>query len=96
MTSSETSCCGECRAGAELLAGFGVARWKAWRAVEKCSLKFSIIADLSVVRVFPSLSAVGSWEEVLLISMDFTVSQNILELELHDANLCLEKLALLS
>jgi hypothetical protein len=31
--------------------------------------------DLSVVIVFPSLSAVGSWEEVLLFSMDFTVSQ---------------------
>jgi hypothetical protein len=30
-----------------------------------------------VVTVFPSLSAVGSWEEVLLFSMDFTVSQNI-------------------
>ena len=27
--------------------------------------------------VFPSLSAVGSWEEVLLFSMDFTVSQNL-------------------
>ena len=32
--------------------------------------------DLSVVTVLPSLSAVGSWEEVLLFSMDFTVSQN--------------------
>uniref|UniRef100_A0A8C7TUI6 HEAT repeat-containing protein 1 n=1 Tax=Oncorhynchus mykiss TaxID=8022 RepID=A0A8C7TUI6_ONCMY len=30
------------------------------------------------------LSAVGSWEEVLLFSMDFTVSQNVLELELQD------------
>jgi hypothetical protein len=27
--------------------------------------------DLSVVTVLPSLSAVGSWEEVLLFSMDF-------------------------
>jgi hypothetical protein len=36
---------------------------------------------------------VGSWEEVLLFSMDFTVSQNFLELELQDANFCLKKLA---
>ena len=62
--------------GAELLAEVGVARRKAWPAVEKCLLKFSIIMDLSVVTVLPSLSAVGSWEEVLLFSMDFTVSQN--------------------
>ena len=48
-----------------LLTGVGVARWKAWPAVEKCLLKFSIIVD---VTVFPSLSAVGSWEEVLLFS----------------------------
>ena len=46
--------------------------------------------DLSVVTVLPSLSAVGSWEEVLLFSMDFTVSQNFLELELQDANFCLK------
>jgi hypothetical protein len=32
--------------------------------------------DLLVVTVFPSLSAVSSLEEVLLFSMDFTVSQN--------------------
>jgi hypothetical protein len=38
-------------------------------------LKFSIIMDLSVVTVFPSLSAVGSWEEVLLFSMDFSVPE---------------------
>ena len=44
--------------------------------------------------MFPSLSAVGSWEEMLLFSMDFTVSQNLLELELQDANFCLKKLAL--
>ena len=43
--------------------------------------------------MLPSLSAVGSWEEVLLFSMDFTVSQNLLELELQDANSCLKKLA---
>ena len=49
--------------------------------------------DLSVVTVLPSLSAVGSWEEVLLFSMDFTVSQNFFELELQDANFCLKKLA---
>jgi hypothetical protein len=82
--------------GAELLAGVGVARWKAWLAIEKCLLKCSIImdlSDLSVVTVSPSLSAVGSWEEVVLFSMDFTVSLIILELELQDANFCLKKLA---
>ena len=47
-----------------------------------------------MVTVFPSLSAVGSWEELLLFSMDFTVSQNSLELVLQDANICLKKLAL--
>ena len=31
--------------------------------------------DLSVVTVFLSLSAVGSWEEVLLFSMDFSVPE---------------------
>jgi hypothetical protein len=61
--------------GMELLAGVGVARRKAWPAVEKCLLKFLIIMDLSGVTVLPSLSAVGSWEEVLLFHMDFTVSQ---------------------
>lgn len=55
------------------MVGVGVARWK---AIEKYLLKFSIIIGLSVVTVFPSLSAVGRWEEVLLFSMDFTVSQN--------------------
>ena len=30
---------------------------------------------------------VGSWEEVLLFSMDFTVSQNVLESVLQEANL---------
>ena len=43
------------------------------------------IVDLSVVTVFPSLRAVGSWEEVLLFSMEFV---------LQDANFCLKKLAL--
>ena len=80
--------------GAVLLTEVGVTRWKAWPAVEKCFLKFSIIVDLSVVTVFPSLSAVGSWEEVLLFSMDFTVSQNFFEFVLQDANFCLKKLAL--
>ena len=69
--------------GAELLTLVGVARWKAWPAIEKCFLKFSIIVDLPVVTVFPSLSAVGSWEEVLLFSMDFTVSQKYLEFVLQ-------------
>ena len=72
MWKALASCCGGCRAVDRV----GVARWKAWPAVEKCLLKFSIIVDLSVVIVFPSLSAVGSWEEVLLFSMDFTVSHN--------------------
>ena len=48
---------------------------------------------MTVVTMLPSLSAVGSWEEVLLFSMDFTVSLNVLELELQDANFCLKKLA---
>jgi Na+-transporting NADH:ubiquinone oxidoreductase subunit NqrB len=43
------------------LTGVGVARWKAWPAVEKCLLKFSIMVDLSVVTVFLIFSAVGSW-----------------------------------
>ena len=59
--------------GAELLAEVGVAKRKAWPAVEKCLLMFSIIMDLSVVTVLPSLGAVGNWEEVLLFSMDITV-----------------------
>ena len=78
--------------GAELLTGVGVARWKAWPAIEKCFLKFSTIVDLSVVTVFLSLRAVGSWEEVLLFSMDFTVSQNFLEFVLQEANFSLKKL----
>jgi hypothetical protein len=61
--------------GIGLLTTVGVARWKAWPAVEKCSLKFSIIVDLSVVTVFPILSAVGSCEEVFLFSMDFSVPE---------------------
>jgi hypothetical protein len=65
--------------GAELLAGVGVARRKAWPAVDKYLLKFLIIVDFSVLTVLTSLSEVGSWEEVLLFSMDFTVSQNVLE-----------------
>ena len=39
-----------------------------------------------VVTVFPILSAVGSCEAVLLFSMDFTVSQNLFELVLQEAN----------
>ena len=66
---------------------------EAWPAVEKGFLKFSIIVDLSVVTVFPSLIAVGTWDEVLLFSMDFTVSQNFLEFVLKDAHFCLKKLA---
>ena len=80
--------------GAGLSSRIGVVRWKAWPAVEKCLLQFSIIMDLSGVTVFPSLSAVVSWEEVLLFSMDFTASQNLLEFVLQDANFCLKKVAL--
>ena len=54
--------------GAGQLTRVGVARWTAWPTIEKCLLKFSIIVDLSVVTVFPSFRAVGSWEEVLLFS----------------------------
>jgi hypothetical protein len=77
--------------GAELLVG--VARRKAWPAIEKCLVKCSIIMDLLVVTVSPSLSAVGSWEDVLLVSMDLTVFQNFWDLELQDAHFCLKELA---
>ena len=40
-------------------------------------LQSSIIMDLSVVTVSHSLSAVGSWEEVLLLSMDFSVPKHL-------------------
>ena len=83
MGEAWASCSEGCRA-------VGLARWKAWPAIEKDLLNSSIIADLSVVTVFPSLRAVGSWEEVLLSSMDFTVSQNFLEFVLQDANFCLK------
>ena len=52
--------------GARVVDRVGVTRWKAWPAIEKCLLKFSIIVDLLVGTVFPSLSAVGSWEEVVV------------------------------
>ena len=51
--------------GSGQLTGIGVARWKAWPAVVKGLLKFSIIVDLSVVTVFPSLSAVGGGALIL-------------------------------
>ena len=51
------------------------------------------MASRREMTVLHSLSAVGSWEEVLLFSMDFTVSQNVLALELHEAKFCLKKLA---
>ena len=53
--------------GAGQLTGVRVDRRKAWPAVEKYLLKFSIIVDLSLVTVFPILSAVGSWEGGALI-----------------------------
>ena len=73
-----------------MLAGVGVARWNAWPAVEKCLLKCSIIVELSVVTVFPSLSAVGSWEEVLLFAIEVSVPKRLVP---QDANFCLKKLA---
>jgi hypothetical protein len=76
---------GEVLGGAGLLTGVGVARWKAWPAIEKNVLKFSIIVDLSVVTVLPCLSAVGSWEEVILFSMDFSLKYCISR-GLFDAN----------
>ena len=82
--------------GAELLTRVVVTRWKTWPAVEKCLLKFKIITDFSAVTVFPNLSAVGSWEEVLLFSMENKVprSQTFFEFVLQDENFCLKKLAL--
>ena len=75
---------------AGLLTGVGVARWKAWPAVEKCLLKFSIITDLSVVTVFPSLSAVGG----ALILYGLHSVPDFFEFVPQDANFCLKKLAL--
>ena len=43
--------------------------------------------------MFPNLRVVGSWEEVILFSMDFTVALNFLEFVLQDAHFCLKKLA---
>ena len=57
-------------------------------------LKFSIIMDLSVVAVLPSLSAVGSWEEVLLFYMGFTVSQNFFGVRATECKFLLEKAGL--
>ena len=92
MGKAWASCCVCC---AVLFTGVGVARWKAWPAVEKCLLKLSIIVDKSVVTVFPIFSAVGSWEEVFLFSMDFIVSQNVFELVLQGSKFLLEKASLL-
>ena len=86
--------CHDAVGGADLLSRVEVARGGAWPAVHKCLMKWLIIVNLSVVTVFPSLSAVGSWEDVLLFSMDFTVSKDYLELVIQDANFSLKKLAL--
>ena len=69
------SCCGGYRA---VHRGKG-SQVESMASRRKMLLKFSIIVDLSVVTVFPSFSVVGSWEEVFLFSMDFTVSQNFFE-----------------
>ena len=44
--------------------------------------------------MFPSLSAVGSWEEVLLFSMDFIVSQNFFEVCAAGCKFMFEKASL--
>ena len=75
--------------GAGQLTGVGVARWKAWPAVEKCLLKCSIIMNLSVMTVLPSLSAAGR----RCACSPWTVSQNLFKFVLQDANFCLKKLA---
>ena len=51
------------------------------------------MVDLSVVTVFPSLSAVGSWEEMLLFSMDsvpepFGISATGCKFLFEKASLC--------
>jgi hypothetical protein len=69
MGEAWASCCGECRA-------VGVARWKALPGVEKCLLKFSIIVDLSVVTVFPSLS--GIWNPLSKVGQDGVMSEMLL------------------
>ena len=56
---------------------------------------FEMVGDLFVNLAFEDLRKVlGNWEEVLLFSMDFTVSQCFFEFVLQDANFCLKKLAL--
>ena len=54
----------------------------------KMLLEILNYSGLLVVTEFPILSAVGSWEEVFLFSMDFTVPQNFFELVLQEANCC--------
>ena len=96
-------CTGPCFAAVSehLLSGFGNEKLRKFGQVveggvelsavaEQCFLKFSTIVDLSGVTVFPSLSAVGSWVEMLLFSMDFIVSQNFLELEPQDVFVLVE------
>ena len=85
-------CCGGCRA-VDWGRGSHVESMASCREMLIEILNF---ADISVVPRFPSLRAVGSWEEVRLFSMDFTVSQNFLEFVLQDANFCLKKLAFVS
>ena len=58
-----------------LLTGVGVARRKAWPSVEKGLLKFSIIVDLSVVTMFPILSAVGSWKGAFILHGLYSVPE---------------------
>ena len=62
MGKAWASCCG----GTVLLTGVGLARWKAWPAVEKCLLKFSIVVDLLVVTEFHIPGAVQWYAKHLL------------------------------
>ena len=79
------SCCEGCRA---------VARSRGNQVESMASSRKMLIEILNysgfiVVTVFPIFSAVGSWEEVFLFSMDFTVSQDFFEFVLQEANFCL-------
>ena len=81
------SCCGGCRA---------LNRGRGSQVESMASHRKMLVEMFNYCGFIGSLSAVGSWEEVLLFSMDFTVSQNFLKFVLQDANFCLKKLALLS
>ena len=84
MVRALAGCCGGCRA---------VDRGRDSQVECMASRREMLIEILNysefiVVTVFPSLRAVGSWEEVLLFSMDFTVYTTPLRL------VCSSRLAL--